>query len=338
MAKKSSPPPEVTPEQFAQIPMWVDKWTKIALETGETDFPKAEKAGIECYKAAGLAPPKVVLYLHSPDACVSGGVMAVHLLKLGYKPAEVKKMIEEDFEATEKMMRADKKLWKEVMESKVNLWNSYRSCQLWVSWYAYVTFFRDICGWTHELMDSFANDEILCKECGWSWWHEEVLALCSHPRAIRRDMAGRLHSNNAMALEFRDGFGVYCHHNLPLHVEHQWLITNPELITPDKIEAEKNAEIRRVMLEIYGYERYLKERSGRVISTDKDVNGHERRLIEVKVAGAPVRILEVVNGTQEPDGTYRKFFLGAMPGATPKECVAASYGINPDIFEESART
>jgi hypothetical protein len=51
-----------------------------------------------------------------------------------------------------------------------------------------------------------------------------------------------------------------------------------------------------------------------------------------------VRILEVSNGTREPDGTRRTFHLGAMPGDTPHQVVAASYGINPETYRESVRT
>jgi hypothetical protein len=51
-----------------------------------------------------------------------------------------------------------------------------------------------------------------------------------------------------------------------------------------------------------------------------------------------VRIIEVTNGSLEPDGTRRKFHLGAMPGENPHEAIAASYGINPRHYREAVRT
>jgi hypothetical protein len=60
--------------------------------------------------------------------------------------------------------------------------------------------------------------------------------------------------------------------------------------------------------------------------------------LTAEVKGETLRIVEVVNGSLEPDGTRRKFLLGAMPGKTPHEAIAASYGINPAHYQEAVRT
>ena len=51
---------QLTPEQQARLPKFVDKWTKIALSTAPVDRERAEWALIRFYHAAGLAEPRVV--------------------------------------------------------------------------------------------------------------------------------------------------------------------------------------------------------------------------------------------------------------------------------------
>ena len=172
------------------------------------------------------------------------------------------------------------------------------------------------------------------RTCGWLYPYPSVAFVSDRPQEIHLDAARRPHSATGMAVKFRDGWGVHAWHGLrvPAH-----LIEDRASITPASIEAEANAELRRVALEIYGFEKYLAERGATVIAQD-ELHGQKRRLLEVTIAGAPVRIIEVVNGSPEPDGTRRKFHLGAMPGDTPHDAVAASYGINPAVYRESVRT
>jgi hypothetical protein len=75
-----------------------------------------------------------------------------------------------------------------------------------------------------------------------------------------------------------------------------------------------------------------------VIAEDTN-HGQPRRLLEMNVRGEPIRVLDVYNGSLEPDGTRRRFFLGAMRDAkTPHEAVAMSYGIRPENYNEQVRT
>ena len=105
----------------------------------------------------------------------------------------------------------------------------------------------------------------------------------------------------------------------------------------DEVIAEPNAELRRVMLEVSGFEKYLTARRARVISEDQ-LHGFPRRLLEITVKDESIRIIEVMNGSLEPDGSRRKFHLGALGGNTPHEVVANSYGISPKHYREAVRS
>jgi len=147
----------------------------------------------------------------------------------------------------------------------------------------------------------------------------------------------RLHRSDGPAISFRDGWGQYYWHGLRIPLSHHWIIESKDRINPETIEGESNAELRRVMLEIFGFERYLEARESRIISQD-ELHGFPRRLHEVMIAGQATRIIEVVNGSLEPDGSRRKFHLGAMPGDTPHDVIAASYGISPQHYREAIRS
>ncbi len=168
--------------------------------------------------------------------------------------------------------------------------------------------------------------------------------VADRPRELHRDAGGRLHAERGPAIAYPDGWALHFWHGLGIPRSHEWIITSRERLCLQAIEAESNAELRRVMLEIFGFERYLAEREARVIATD-EVHGQPRRLLEVTVAGEPIRIVEVVNGSLEPDGTRRKFHLGAARNplsrelpSTPAEAIANSYGIAPEAYRELVRT
>jgi hypothetical protein len=117
-----------------------------------------------------------------------------------------------------------------------------------------------------------------------------------------------------------------------------WIIDRPGDITAAAIGKEANAEIRRCMLERFGFGRYLRESGGSLIAQDRhgklwltslDRQGHAQS----------ETVLEVQNGTREPDGTYRQYFLSVpadMRSAT--EAVAWTYGLSPEQYDLAVRT
>jgi hypothetical protein len=179
-------------------------------------------------------------------------------------------------------------------------------------------------------LDAFVS---CARNTGRLYAYPHVAVVSDRPAELHFDAQRRLHAATGMAVRFRDGWGVHAWHGLRVPAR---LIEERHRITPATVEAETNAELRRVALEIFGFDRYLAARGARVIASD-ELHGERRRLLEVRFAGAPVRIVEVTNGSAEPDGTRRRFHLGAMPGETPHHVIAASYGIVPDVYREAVR-
>lgn len=83
--------------------------------------------------------------------------------------------------------------------------------------------------------------------------------------------------------------------------------------------------MRRVMLEHYGYERYL-DSGARPLHRDEtgalwriDLDGDE-----------PVVMVEVLNSTPEPDGSRRTYWLRVPPSTrTARQGVAWTFGLHP---------
>ena len=82
---------------------------------------------------------------------------------------------------------------------------------------------------------------------------------------INLDDNGRLHSDDGTAIRWRDGVGLYFSHGQKIP---GWIIISPEKITVENIQSEKNAEIKRVMIEKYDVSRYLIDIGAEIVDMD----------------------------------------------------------------------
>lgn len=172
----------------------------------------------------------------------------------------------------------------------------------------------------------------VARETGWWWPYENLAVLSERPTVLRRDEAGRLDRGDGPALGYRDGFGLYAWRGMPVPAE---FLDELAALTPERIRTEENAELRRVMLEHYGYDRYLSESGAEPLQRDEA--GILWRI--ALPADEPVVMVEVVNSTPEPDGTNRVYWLRVPPTTrTAREGVAWTFGLTEDEYEPVAQT
>jgi len=103
----------------------------------------------------------------------------------------------------------------------------------------------------------------------------------------------------------------------------------PETLTGPGILAEPNTELRRVMLERMGFEKFLREIKPEVLDTDRD-RGGERKLLRVPLANdEPIVIVSVLCPS-----TGRQYLVRVPPTTrTCQQAVAWSAGFdNPDDY------
>lgn len=148
----------------------------------------------------------------------------------------------------------------------------------------------------------------------------DSIHVCPIPTGAKLDDRGRLHSDSGPAFEWLDDIRQYYWHGVQVM---PYVVENPERITVADIEAESNAEVRRVKIERFGQFRYLIDSGAQEVHRDdygilfrKDIPGDE-----------PLVMVMVVNATAEPDGSFRDYFLRVPPSMrTAREAVAWTFG------------
>jgi hypothetical protein len=224
-----------------------------------------------------------------------------------------------------------------------------------------------VCGWNNPVLERFEIDEALMKSCGWTWWHQNILAISDRPAVINRDERGRLHCENGPSIAYRDGWKLYHWHGVVIP---EYVIERPKKISVPGIEGEKNAEVRRVMLERYGIARFLKDAGAKLIHQD-----HAGQLFRKELTDdEPLVMVRVLNPTPEPDGTlsesearaafgdamvdanltsmvrigfaqrfenprFKEYFIRVHPGCkTAQEAVAWTFGMKPADYRPQIET
>ncbi|SEC02483.1 DUF6745 domain-containing protein [Streptomyces sp. TLI_105] len=172
----------------------------------------------------------------------------------------------------------------------------------------------------------------VAEHAGWWWPYENAVVLCERPVELHRDEAGRLDRGDGPALAFRDGFALHAWRGMRVSAEFLAGLTD---LTPERIRKEENAELRRVMLEYYGYDRYLAASGARHEHSDET-----GVLWRIELADdEDVVMVEVVNSTPEPDGTHRTYWLRVPPRTrTAREGVAWTFGLRPEEYEPLVQT
>lgn len=133
-----------------------------------------------------------------------------------------------------------------------------------------------------------------------------------------------------------------------------WIVRDPASITPELIDAERNTEVRRVMVERFGVERLMRESGGEVIHEDGTGRLWRRRVGPVSgprswtqalswSGRAPthevVVMVEVINSTPELDGTFRTYFLRVPPETrTARQGVAWTFGMTEQEYAPTVET
>jgi len=171
------------------------------------------------------------------------------------------------------------------------------------------------------------------QNAGWALPHEGVCWISERHCVVNQDERGRIHCEDGPAIAYPDGFSVYGWHGVRVP---EIIITKPSQITPKKINEETNAEIRRVMIERYGYGRFVKNMGAKMIGEDRDIYDRPRKLW-LKDTGdeEPLVLVEVINSTAEPDGRFKTYFIPVPERSeldnklitTPQAAVAWTFGM-----------
>jgi uncharacterized protein DUF6745 len=176
----------------------------------------------------------------------------------------------------------------------------------------------------------------VCEQCGWCWFFPDIAIVSDRPALLRLDESGRLHAEDGPALRYRDGFALHALRGVRVA---RWIVERPDKIAVADVESEQNAEVRRVLIERMGYRRYLSLSGAVAVSRDETGILWHRQLPSRSWERRAWSFVEVVNGTPEPDGSHRHYFLRVPPGLTSaRTAVAWTYGLGGSDYQPLIRT
>ena len=159
-----------------------------------------------------------------------------------------------------------------------------------------------------------------------------VVVLTERPTTLNRDEEGRLHSEFGPAVLYPDGWEIWAVHGVRVT---QQIVEQPETLKVEQIREERNAEVRRVMIERFGADRYLLESDAQLLGEDEcgwlysvDIPDDE-----------PLVMVRCINSSPEPDGSFHEFYLRVPPTTkTAREGIAWTFDIPEDEYVPAIQT
>ncbi|NNH74480.1 hypothetical protein HLB23_32320 [Nocardia uniformis] len=184
---------------------------------------------------------------------------------------------------------------------------------------------------------------ILARSAGWWWPGQHRCVISERPIAVHTEpqpgaLYGevRLHNPDDRAVEFSDGTGIFALHGIRVP---DWVMATP---TVDEILAERSVEVRRAAIERLGWDSYIEQAELTLVSAAADPGnpGAELRLYDVPSRhwGFDTRVVLVVNGSRERDGTRRRYGINVPAGIDdPLAAVGWSYGLDGSQYAQLLR-
>jgi hypothetical protein len=219
---------KLTPEQEALLPVYRQKWIDIGLDCGECNLEEAKKYARLAYQAAGLVCPENFYLADSPIAAAK---LAVQL------KGEVN---ESDTEAYSSAV---------YEELNNQTFGSHEA-----GWLGYYDFVLNELG--IEECRKLEGLIGIAKNVGW-WAPYDACVIFQHRHSeIHLDDQFRLHNENGPAVAYRDGYKVWAIDGVRLNEK---TVMAPETLTVEEINATSNNEARAIMINRFGWARYLTE-------------------------------------------------------------------------------
>lgn len=170
-------------------------------------------------------------------------------------------------------------------------------------------------GTVNELVAAAAA---VARSCGWCVPHEHAVWMGERPTRLKIDERYRLHCGDGPALAYGDGWKVYAWKGIRVP---PWLIEDRAAINAASVHRVQDPLIRRCMIEIMTPERFVADGGALIVNRDDaGILWHRRWRNDAWAA------VEVINGSPEPDGTFKHYFLQVPADMhTARQAVAWTY-------------
>jgi len=163
------------------------------------------------------------------------------------------------------------------------------------------------------------------------WLYERICVLCEPPVDLFLDEQGCPHAEDGPAIRYGDGWEIYALHGVVLRSDQVLSPSIADILRPSSERA------REVLLERFGWPFFL-ERTGAWIEQQDDYGKlwclPAFDLTSVSQIDFHFKVVEVVNSTPEPDGSFRHHFLRVpLEIETAREAVAWTFAVDESKYE-----
>lgn len=192
----------------------------------------------------------------------------------------------------------------------------------------------DFVGRTFGLQEPAALDGLmeLARSAGWWWPHGSAVVVCERPLRLLHDDRGRLHGENGPAIVYPDGWSIWAWHGVRVQ---RRVIEQPEALSATEVLGEPDPEVRRVMIERLGKDRFLRDAGATRVAEDETGILWRVDLPDDE----PLVCVEVTNTSPAPDATFRRFMLRVPPEMrTPREAIAWTFALDGRDYGPSLET
>lgn len=163
-----------------------------------------------------------------------------------------------------------------------------------------------------------------------------VAVLAENPVVYTTDKDGMLHNDSGPAVRFSDGIEVHSWRGRWVERD---VIEQP--VSLESIVTERNAEVRRCLIERWGWDTFVQKAHLQPVGTEVEDPGnapHTLQLYDIPERlqlsrRNPARLLMCTNGSSERDGTRRRYGLLVRAAHTdPVDAAAELYGVSPKTY------
>lgn len=346
-------------------------WTAAVLSTVPADRSAAEAAIAPIYRAIGLGPPRRIIWADGPLDLATSREQVAAREDIGHciQSAVNEKLAHANCTFRESV-RADPLYWRRhaLLDTYGNLGQSismlleedtpHLRSGLWrrklrafltgarkpTAWLGFAGSSRSqfdalyLCSQSHlygryglfadsaQLLEHLAR---LVTRVGWFVPHQHVCWLAERPAVLRVDPRGRLHAARGPAIRCRDGWEVHAWKGVRISPA---LTEQPDAINVGRIDREVDPLMRRCMIELLTPATYIALGGATVVARDEiGVLWQKSWALDTWAA------VEVTNGTPEPDGSYKQYYLQVPPTMrSPRQAVAWTYGLTEGEYAHLA--
>ena len=259
----------ITPEHKTLIEAGRHKWETLAKPTQLIDSKKAASAVKAAYNALGFGVPEII-FCNSPTEALSQFKLKTYEDEIWHDGLE-----QQVINALRPLILSIKLrrqfsegpiVWEEQvcrkMKRDLSYWHLSSATvtrTYLVDALALIDFYIFSLGivFRPEFLKVVESMKQLLAECGWIFMFHNVCYVCSRPTQLSLDSEYRLHAEGESAIAFADGYSLYFHHGVILPEKYGQI--HPDLWQAQWLLEERNAELKRILIQKIGYDRICKQ-------------------------------------------------------------------------------